>query len=153
MGVHHKLRVVETVIIQITLDVDIVCSAWQHAAELKARLWKLRSKVNIRNLQNIPSSSKYAKIIKQCFEPDKSWLFIGSDFSSLEDKINALITKDPNKIKVYVDGYDGHSLRTYAYFSEEMPDINPDSVESINSIQTLYKEARQKSKAPTFALT
>ena len=42
---------------------------------------------------------------------------------SLEDKINALLTKDPNKLGVYTDGYDGHCLRAQAYFSEQMPDI------------------------------
>lgn len=51
------------------------------------------------NLQNIPSHSKYAKIIKECFEPIKGWLFVGSDLDSLEDKINALLTKDPQKKK------------------------------------------------------
>ena len=51
------------------------------------------------------------------------------------------------------DGYDGHSLRAYTYFAEEMPDIDPNSVESINSIQDIYNAFRQDSKAPTFALT
>jgi len=74
------------------------------------------------------------------------------DFSSLEDMISALTTKDPNKIKVYTDGYDGHSLRAYFYFSALMPDI-VDTVASINSIQVKYKALRQESKAPTFALT
>ena len=49
-------------------------------------------------------------------------------------------------------GYDGHSLRAYAYFGEMMPDIE-DTVESVNSIQEKYKVYRQDSKAPTFALT
>ena len=51
------------------------------------------------------------------------------------------------------DGYDGHCLRAYAYFSDQMPDIDPNSVESINSIEVKYKPLRQKSKNPTFALT
>jgi len=80
-------------------------------------------------------------------------LFCGLDFASLEDRISALTTKDPNKLKVYTDGYDGHSLRAYAYFGDQMPDIDPDSVVSINSIQDKYKPQRQDSKAPTFALT
>jgi len=50
------------------------------------------------------------------------------------------------------DGYDGHSLRTYSYFKDEMPDII-DTVDSINSIEDKYPELRQKSKGPTFALT
>ena len=104
------------------------------------------------NLQNIPSGSKYGKLIKKCFVAPKGWIFCGSDFDSLEDYISALTTKDPNKLKVYQEGYDGHCLRAFSYFKGEMPDI-VDTVESINSIQNKYPEIRQKSKLPTFALT
>lgn len=105
------------------------------------------------NLQNLPSTgSKYAKIVKKMFSAPKGWLFVGLDFASLEDRISALTTKDPNKLKVYTDGYDGHSLRAFFYFREQLPDIE-DTVESINSIEVKYKPIRQESKAPTFALT
>ena len=105
------------------------------------------------NLQTIPSNgTKYAKLIKMCFVAPKGWLMIGLDFSSLEDRISALTTKDPNKLKVYTDGYDGHCLRAHSYFGEQMPDII-DTVESINSIATKYKPLRQDSKTPTFLLT
>lgn len=105
------------------------------------------------NMQNIPAGSAYAKMIKEMFEAPKGWLFCGADFASLEDRISALTTKDPNKLKVYTDGYDGHCLRAYGYFGDMMPDIDPNSVESINSIASLYEEYRQDSKAPTFLLT
>ena len=49
------------------------------------------------------------------------------------------------------DGYDGHSLRAFSYFDEQMPDI-VDTVESINSVERRYKALRQESKAPTFCL-
>lgn len=104
------------------------------------------------NLQTIPSGSKYAKKIKKCFEAAPGWVFVGLDFASLEDRISALTTKDPNKLRVYTDGFDGHSLRAKFYFGEQMPDID-DSVESINSIQKKYKALRSESKAPTFLLT
>ena len=106
------------------------------------------------NLQNIPSTgSKYAKPIKKCFKAPPGWLFCGADFASLEDRISALTTKDPQKLKVYTDGFDGHCLRAHAYFGDQMPDIDPTSVESINSIAKKYKPLRQDSKVPTFALT
>lgn len=106
------------------------------------------------NLQQLPSTGTiYAKDIKKCFKAPTGWIWVGADFASLEDRISALLTKDKNKLKVYTDGYDGHSLRAYSYFKEQMPDINPDSVDSINSVQNKYQTLRQASKAPTFALT
>ena len=110
------------------------------------------------NLQNIPSNgatkikARLAKLIKECIEAPPGWLFVGLDFDSLEDKISAVTTRDPMKIKVYSDGYDGHCLRAYGYFPEELPGI-VDTVESINSIKKLFPDQRQKSKVPTFALT
>ena len=96
---------------------------------------------NSPNLQNLPSNSKYGKLIKECFEAPEGWLFCGADFSSLEDRINAILTKDKNKIKVYKDGYDSHSLRAYAYFKDEMPNIklaNGRRVFQINQNNTTY---------------
>lgn len=104
------------------------------------------------NLQNLPANSKYAKKIKSCFQAPKGWLLCGLDFASLEDRISAVTTKDPNKLKVYTDGYDGHCLRTFAYFPEKMIGI-VDTVASINTIADLYPHERFLSKAPTFALT
>ena len=106
------------------------------------------------NIQTIPAKDgKYTKIIKDCFRAPKGYLMIGLDFSSLEDRISALTTKDPNKLKVYTDGYDGHCLRAYGYWPDEMPDIDPNSVDSINAIAKKYPVLRQKSKTPTFLLT
>lgn len=105
------------------------------------------------NLQNIPSGSRFAKAIKKCFQAPPGYLFVGADFASLEDRISALTSKDPAKLKVYEDGFDGHCLRAYYYFSDQMPDIDPNCVNSVNSIKTKYPSLRQDSKAPTFLLT
>jgi DNA polymerase-1 len=104
------------------------------------------------NLQTIPSNSTYAKLIKKCFIPPNKNVFMFSDFSSLEDRISALITKDPEKILVYTKGYDGHCYRSYYYWKDKMPDIE-NTLESINSIENKYPEIRQASKEPTFLLT
>ena len=63
------------------------------------------------------------KLIKSCFLAPPGWLFGGLDFASLEDRISALTTKDPNKLAVYLYGFDGHCLRAQSYFPENMPDI------------------------------
>ena len=105
------------------------------------------------NLQNLPSGSEYGKLIKSCFMAPPGALFCGADFNSLEDMISALTTKDPNKIAVYTQGFDGHCLRAAYYFRDQMLDIDITDVNSVNSIAKKYPVLRQESKAPTFALT
>lgn len=104
------------------------------------------------NLTNLPSNSSLSKHIKKCFKAASGRIMAGADMSSLEDRISALTTKDPNKMRVYEDGYDGHSLRAFSYFRNQLVGI-VDTVDSINSIATLYPKQRQDSKAPTFLLT
>lgn len=111
------------------------------------------------NLQNIPMGTSeglkgiVGKLIKSCIAAPPGFVYLGLDFNSLEDRISALTTRDPNKIRVYTDGFDGHSMRAYYYWPDKMPDIDPSSVASINSIAKKYKNDRQASKPPTFALT
>ena len=90
------------ILLGIPEDVDIVYSAWRHAAVHKRTGNDLRPLSNIRNLQNIPSNSTHAKLIKSCVQAPDGWLFVGLDFNALEDHISALTTKDENKLKVYL---------------------------------------------------
>ncbi len=117
------------------------------------------------NLQNLPSNSIYGKAVKKCFTSPPGWLFVGSDFTALESIINALITKDPNKLMVFTDGFDSHCLASYFYFQEKILDITTElqgyftapiitkekAVSIINSIKTRYPTLRQESKAVSFA--
>lgn len=104
------------------------------------------------NLQQLPSTgSPYAKSIKNLVRAPKGWLFVGADYIGLESIISALKTRDPNKLSPYLEGYDDHCLRTYTYWKDKMPDIEP-TVESINSIKEKYPQLRQNSKTVSFAL-
>lgn len=111
------------------------------------------------NLQNIPANSIYAKLIKECFVGPDGWLFCGADFNSLEDYISALTTKDPNKLKVYTDGFDGHCLRAVMYFRDENADLAKIDINDPKQVNTFKAKGhplepyRQDSKVPTFALT
>lgn len=78
---------------------------------------------NSPNLTNLPAHGPMGKLVKSCIVAPTGWLFAGADYSALEERIGAILSKDPNRIKVYTDGYDGHSLRAYTYFSDQMPDI------------------------------
>jgi len=103
------------------------------------------------NLQNIPAGSTYGKMVKKCFSAPAGWLFSGADFNALEDRINALLTQDPNKIKVFTDGYDPHSMRTYAYWPEKFQHL-PNTVQGINRIKDENDAERSSSKTISFAL-
>lgn len=97
--------------------------AWLHGSFLLGGAKSGRCSSASPNLQNLPSGSVYGKLIKQCFQAPDGWLWAGADFNSLEDYVSALTTRDPNKLKVYENGYDGHSLRAYAYFPDECPEV------------------------------
>lgn len=108
------------------------------------------------NLQQLPSGSTFGKLIKKCFAAPDGWVFGGADFNALEDRINALLTQDPNKVKVFTDGFDGHSLRAVGYWGAKlMPDIDINDPASVNQIAEKdhpYYPIRNRSKSPSFAL-
>lgn len=109
------------------------------------------------NLQNLPAKSTFGKLVKEMFMGPQGWLFGGADFNSLEDYISALTSKDPNKLKVYTDGFDGHALRAAYYFKEDLENegiiIDLNDPKSVNWLKKTDHWSRQKSKTPTFALT
>ena len=75
------------------------------------------------NLQNLPANSTYGKLIKSIFAAPVGWIFCGADFNALEARINALLTKDPNKLAVYKADLDSHSWNALGYWPEEMNEI------------------------------
>lgn len=109
------------------------------------------------NMQNLPAGSAYGKLIKEMFMGPPGWIFAGADFNSLEDYISALTTKDPNKLKVYEDGFDGHALRAASYFKDDLEAegifIDLSDPKSVNQLKDNDHPKRQESKTPTFLLT
>lgn len=106
------------------------------------------------NMQNQPSSgARFAKVYKYMFVAPPGWVFIGADFNALEDRVDALKTKDPNKLKVYTDGFDGHSWRACFYFADKIHGIDIYDPASVKTVSKLFPKERQDSKAPYFALT
>ena len=103
------------------------------------------------NLQNLPSGSKYGKMIKGCFKAPAGWLMVGADFNALEARVCALTTQDPEMMKIYSEGYDSHSFNANTYWPNAVPDLE-DTPQSINTIKDLHPKLRDKSKTVTFAL-
>jgi DNA polymerase-1 len=106
------------------------------------------------NMQNQPSSgARFAKVYKYMFCAPPGWIFVGADFNALEDRVDALKTKDPNKLAVYTKGFDGHSWRACFYFSDKIHGIDIEDPVSVKTVGKLFPKERQDSKAPYFALT
>jgi DNA polymerase-1 len=102
-------------------------------------------------LMTIPSHSKYAKVIKKCFVAPKGYLMCSADFNSLESVVNALITKDPNKLRPLIEGIDSHCFNSFYYYPNKLKDIE-NTKDSLNSIKGKYADIRQDSKPISFAL-
>ncbi len=76
---------------------DIVYSAWRHAAsasELCRWAPVLRRVLNERNLQQIPSRGKLAKIIKRMFVAEKGYMLLRYDYSAHEVRIWSIASGD-----------------------------------------------------------
>ena len=61
------------------------------------------------NLQNIPIRTELGQQIRRAFVPDKGNKLISADYSQLELRILAHITKDPVMLEAYKTGEDIHS--------------------------------------------
>jgi len=108
------------------------------------------------NLQQLPSGSKYGKLIKKCITAPEGFVVCTADLSSCEDKVAASLSNCKNKLKEFTEGFDGHSVRCAAFFKEDLEDrglyIDTDDKDSVNRIKTEAKDLRQMSKAPSFAM-
>jgi DNA polymerase-1 len=106
---------------------------------------------NSPNLQNLPSGSKFGKMIKKCFKAPEGKVWVSFDFAALEERVAANVTKDRMKIKIFNEGYDSHSLSALAFYGDDLPDVNLDDVNQVNAIKTDYKKIRDDAKRPAFA--
>ncbi|MFW9607567.1 MAG: DNA polymerase I, partial [Prevotella sp.] len=61
------------------------------------------------NLQNIPVRSEDGKEIRKCFIPEPGCLFFSADYSQIELRIMAHLSKDKNMTEAFREGFDIHA--------------------------------------------
>ncbi|HET8885600.1 MAG TPA: DNA polymerase [Salinimicrobium sp.] len=71
------------------------------------------------NLQNIPGDLR----IRSCFVAQPGWTFIGVDYSNIELRVMAVLSKDAIMIKAYGEGIDLHSFTASQIFGMSMEQI------------------------------
>ena len=104
----------------------------------------------------------FAKPIKQCFTASPGFLIATADYSALEDRVIASLSRDTNKCNIFLEGLDGHCLNAYGYFKEEIAAEMPLTGDTVTDVKAFFeatetnktlKAIRQKGKPATFGLS
>ena len=78
------------------------------------------------NLQNIPARSEYSKLIRTAFIPDQNSKLMSSDYSQVELRIFAHVSKADNLIQAFVDNKDIHTKTASDIFKIPMEEVTRD---------------------------
>ena len=91
------------------------------------------------NLQNIPVKTELGKQIREAFEPQQpGWVIISADYSQIELRILAHMSKDPVLIKAFSEDLDVHAMTAAELFC--VP------------IEQVSDEMRRRAKAVNFGI-
>ena len=78
------------------------------------------------NLQNIPARSEYSSVIRRAFVPDDDSVILSSDYSQVELRIFAHISKEKNLIQAFVEDKDIHTKTASDIFHVPMSEVTKD---------------------------
>ncbi|GIR88318.1 MAG: DNA polymerase I [Gammaproteobacteria bacterium] len=78
------------------------------------------------NLQNIPIKTEDGRRIRQAFEPSNGNKFISADYSQIELRVMAHLSKDPGLLSAFQEGEDVHSKTASEVFNVGIEDVSSD---------------------------
>ncbi|MDC0057249.1 DNA polymerase I [Alphaproteobacteria bacterium] len=130
-----KLRSTYTEALQDQIDEK---SKRVHTSYATATTLTGRLSSNDPNLQNIPIRTERGKQIRHAFIPKKGYKIVSFDYSQIELRLAAEISKDNNFITLFVEGKDIHSSTAKEIFNIKDKDLN--------------SEHRRKAKAINFGI-
>lgn len=78
------------------------------------------------NLQNIPIRDERGKEIRKVFIPDEGCTFLSADYSQIELRIMAHLSKDKNMVEAFHKGQDIHAATASKIFKIPIENVTPD---------------------------
>lgn len=76
------------------------------------------------NLQNIPIRSDYSRLIRKAFIPEDNSIIMSSDYSQIELRVFASLSKATNLIQAFVEDKDIHSKTASDIFKVDIKDVD-----------------------------
>lgn len=76
------------------------------------------------NLQNIPIRSDYTRLIRKAFIPEDNSIIMSSDYSQIELRVFASLSKATNLIQAFVEDKDIHSKTASDIFKVDIKDVD-----------------------------
>ncbi|MBD0343279.1 MAG: DNA polymerase I [Coleofasciculus sp. Co-bin14] len=76
------------------------------------------------NLQNIPIRTAFSRQIRKAFVPEPGWLMAAADYSQIELRILAHLSKEPVLLETYQNNQDIHTVTARLLFEKET--VTPD---------------------------
>ncbi len=78
------------------------------------------------NMQNLPAGGEWGKKVRHAFVARKGYSFIGCDYSQIELRVLALLSKDPTLVATFQKGEDIHTSVATAVFGVAKDAVTPD---------------------------
>ena len=78
------------------------------------------------NLQNIPIRGEDGKEIRKAFIPEPGCLFFSADYSQIELRVMAHLSKDENMIEVFREGKDLHAATAANIYKKDISEVTRD---------------------------
>ncbi len=77
------------------------------------------------NLQNIPVRTALGRSIRKAFIAEKGKVLIGADYSQIELRVVAHLSKDPNMIKAFLEDQDIHTATASLIYKVPLSKVTP----------------------------
>jgi len=96
------------------------------------------------NLQNIPIRTKFSKRIRAGFLPEAGWTLVSADYSQIELRIMAHLSREPELVKAYNEGEDVHTRTAQILLEKQEVTSEERRLAKIINYGVLYGMGAQK---------